>query len=227
MKVGIFGGHGGGEIAAMMIHRLAMAGMKIEITGYLNDRLPIGQQLLGGPVLCRFDEWKSVLGEIRFIAPLHKVMEMSLRRARIERLEIPAERWMTLIDPQTAIANNATVSHGTIVGPFSVIGPSSVIGRHVAIWPGAQIGHDAVIQDYAFVGRNSIISGYCRIGRGAFIGSQCVVREGCVVGEFSIVGAGSTVLNDVADGAMVAGNPARPISSRLKTATETQSTPRR
>lgn len=214
MKVGILGGNGGGEIAAQTLDRLASAKRDIEIVGYLNDRLPIGQQLLGGRVLCRFDEWHSLPADTQFIAPLHKVKEMGSRHERIERLGIPAGRWMTLIDPQTAVANDTTVSHGTMVGSFSVIGPSSVIGRHVAIWPGAQIGHDAVIEDYAFVGRNSIISGYCRIGRGAFIGSQCVVREGCTIGDFSIVGAGSTVLSDVADGITVAGNPARLIASR-------------
>jgi UDP-2-acetamido-3-amino-2,3-dideoxy-glucuronate N-acetyltransferase len=47
------------------------------------------------------------------------------------------------------------------------------------------------------------------IRRGASIGSNVTILCGVTVGARSVVGAGSVVLRDVPDGAVVAGNPAR------------------
>lgn len=53
-----------------------------------------------------------------------------------------------------------------------------------------------------------------RVRRGASIGSGVTILCGVTIGENAIVGAGSVVTKDVSDGAVVAGNPARPIKAR-------------
>lgn len=50
-----------------------------------------------------------------------------------------------------------------------------------------------------------------RIGRHVWIGAGALVLPGVSVGDGAIIGAGSVVTRDVAAGATVAGNPARPI----------------
>lgn len=52
------------------------------------------------------------------------------------------------------------------------------------------------------------------VGRGAFVGARAFVLPGLTLGEHCIVGAMSVVTRDVPPGVIVAGNPARPISSR-------------
>jgi UDP-2-acetamido-3-amino-2,3-dideoxy-glucuronate N-acetyltransferase len=56
-----------------------------------------------------------------------------------------------------------------------------------------------------------------RIKKGASIGSGATLLCGITVGEKAIVGAGSVVTKDVPDGAVVAGNPARPLRTAAKT----------
>lgn len=51
------------------------------------------------------------------------------------------------------------------------------------------------------------------IKRGASIGSNATILCGVTVGERAIVGAGAVVTKDVPPGAIVAGNPARPLHS--------------
>ncbi|MGH7040149.1 MAG: sugar O-acetyltransferase [Stellaceae bacterium] len=51
-----------------------------------------------------------------------------------------------------------------------------------------------------------------RIGRHVWIGGGAILLPGVTVGDGAIIGAGSVVTRDVAAGATVAGNPARPIA---------------
>jgi acetyltransferase EpsM len=211
MRIAIFGGKGGAEIAAHSVARLAEAWPGIALVGYLNDQLAPGAALTGGTVLGPFASWTELPGDVRFLAPLHKPKEMRARHERVLGLGVPDDRWAKLVDPGAVVAPNATVAAGSVVGPLVVIGPSCSLGHHVACWPAAQIGHDVEIGDFVFLARGSIVGGYCAIGTGAYVGIGAVIRERCRVGRFAVVGAGAVVIADVPDGAMVAGNPARVI----------------
>lgn len=50
-----------------------------------------------------------------------------------------------------------------------------------------------------------------RIGRNVWIGGGAIIVPGVTVGDDAVIGAGAVVTRDVAPGATVAGNPARPI----------------
>jgi sugar O-acyltransferase (sialic acid O-acetyltransferase NeuD family) len=213
MRIAIFGGKGGGEIAAHSFVRLAEAWPGAALAGYLNDQLAPGTALLGGTVLGAFSTWTELPRDVRFVAPLHKAKEMPERHARVRGLGLPDERWATLIDPAAIVAPDASIGAGSVLGPLAVVGPSCVLGRHVACWAAAQVGHDVTVGDFVFLGRGSIVSGYCSIASGAYLGSGAVVRERCRVGEYAVVGAGAVVIADVPDGTVVAGNPARAIGT--------------
>jgi len=49
-----------------------------------------------------------------------------------------------------------------------------------------------------------------RIGRDVWIGGGAILLPGVTIGDGAVIGAGSVVTRDVAAGATVAGNPARP-----------------
>jgi maltose O-acetyltransferase len=48
------------------------------------------------------------------------------------------------------------------------------------------------------------------IGRDCWIGGGAIIQPGVTIGDRVIVGAGAVVTKDVADDAIVVGNPARP-----------------
>jgi acetyltransferase-like isoleucine patch superfamily enzyme len=52
------------------------------------------------------------------------------------------------------------------------------------------------------------------VRKGATIGTGATILGGVTIGERAFVGAGSVVTRDVPPGAVVAGNPARPLGKK-------------
>lgn len=57
------------------------------------------------------------------------------------------------------------------------------------------------------------MTGPVRLGSGCFVGAGATILAGVSVGARALVGAGALVHSDVAEGARVAGVPARPVDS--------------
>lgn len=206
--IAIFGGKGGGEVSAQ---HLVAAGAQDRILGFLNDQHPVGTKIAGFDVLGGFDDWKSLPGNTRFVAPLHKVKEAQARSQLVEALDIPEERWTSICHPFASIASSATLGPGATIGAFVDVQPSVTLGRHVAIRSSAYIAHDVQLEDFVFIGAGTAIAGYCQVGHGAFVGINSAIHENTKIGAFAVVGMGSGVTRDVADYEIVAGTPARHI----------------
>ena len=87
------------------------------------------------------------------------------------------------------------------------------IGDDVTLAPRVHIlAHDASTK--AFLGYTKI--GQVKIGNRVFIGAGTVILPGITIGNDVIVGANSTVTHDILDGMVVAGCPAKVISTTEK-----------
>lgn len=114
---------------------------------------------------------------------------------------------------------DATIDIGQDVG---ISGGSICAAVHVSIGDGTLLGADVVVADTDFHPvrhthrRHAPVPAPApgdavRIGRNVFIGTRAVVLKGSTIGDDAVVGAGAVVTGDVAQGAIVAGNPARPL----------------
>lgn len=119
------------------------------------------------------------------------------------------------------------------IGTFVEIQKGAVIGKRVKVSSHTFICEGVTVEDEVFIGhgvmfindkypRSTTGNGslqteadwVCtptRIKKRASIGSNATILCGVTIGEGALVGAGSVVTHDVPDGAVVAGNPARPI----------------
>lgn len=77
-----------------------------------------------------------------------------------------------------------------------------------------QIGHNSVTGENTLVMANVVLCGGALVGRDCWIAPNSVIKQKVRIGNRVIVGLGSVVLNDVPDGIVVAGVPAKPLKDK-------------
>ncbi len=114
-----------------------------------------------------------------------------------------------LVHPTAYVSKKVVISDGSQIMAKAIIQTNSFIGENVVINSGSIVEHDCTIENHVFIAPGVVISGGCIIGEGAFIGSGATIIQGIKIGKKAIIGAGAVVINDVSDGVIVKGIPAR------------------
>lgn len=142
------------------------------------------------------------------------------RMAVCERFLKAGFKPVSIISRQAIVMGPAEIGEGAIICGFCMITTNIRIGRffHANIY--SYVEHDAVIGDYVTFAPRVNCNGNVTIKDLAYIGAAAAIRQGergrpTVIGRGAVVGMGAIVLNSVADGAIVAGNPAKPIRSTV------------
>ena len=121
---------------------------------------------------------------------------------------------------------NTRIGEGCNIGQNVTIGPDVAIGRDCKIQNNVSVYKGVTLEDGVFCGPSMVFTNIVnprakipkmhqlrltRVKRGATLGANCTIVCGHTIGRFAFVGAGAVVTADVADHALVVGNPARRI----------------
>lgn len=178
------------------------------VRGFLDDDSGLhGTTIAGLPVVGGTDLLlNSILEAARII--------VAIGRAPL-RLELTEHFLKVGLDVVSAIHRSAVISPsadiglGTCVCAGAVINPDASIGNAVIVNTGATVDHDCVIEDGAHLSPGVHLAGRVHIERLCFLGTGVSVAPRVRIGAGSLVGAGSVVVDDISDGVLALGVPAR------------------
>ncbi len=208
-------GLGSGGHAKVVIEILRAAG-QYEVTGLLDrDVSTHGQSVLGVPVIGD-DSFLAELIECginHFFIGVGSTGDASLRR---QLFELGLKLHMCpvgAVDPRAIVSPSAVVGNGITVMPGAIINACATLGADVIVNTGAIIEHDCVVGDHAHVAPGARLAGGVRLGVGVHIGIGAVVKQLVSIGDGAVVGSGAVVIRDVPPNVVVAGVPARRLST--------------
>lgn len=117
------------------------------------------------------------------------------------------------IDKNVKIGNNVKIQNNNSIYEGVTLGDGVFIGTNVSFindrYP------RSIMRDGRQVTPGDWEKGKTKVCYGASIGAGAVIMCGVTIGKFAMVAAGSVVLEDVPDFAMVAGNPAKIIKENI------------
>ena len=120
----------------------------------------------------------------------------------------------------SVIGENCSIGQNVMIGPNVRVGNGCKIQNNVAIYDGVELADNVFCgPSCVFTNVNNPRANVSRkdefrktpIGSGASIGANATIVCGHSLGMFCFIGAGAVVTKDVADFALMAGNPARRI----------------
>jgi UDP-2-acetamido-3-amino-2,3-dideoxy-glucuronate N-acetyltransferase len=143
------------------------------------------------------------------------------------------------VHPEAIVGEGAKIWINVQIREKAQIGRNSIISKDVYIDHGVRVGNDCKIQnsvsvysgvtiaDKVFIGPNVSFTNDkiprafneawqitpTEVMLGASIGANATIVCGVIIGEYAMVAAGAVVTKNVAPYTLVAGNPARPVST--------------
>jgi sugar O-acyltransferase (sialic acid O-acetyltransferase NeuD family) len=118
-----------------------------------------------------------------------------------------------LVHPTATVAADALVGDGLLAPAGSSVGSGARLGRHVLLNVNAVVESGSVLADHVTLSPGSVVGADARLGEAVLVGVGAVVAPGVRVGREAVVGAGARVVDDIGEGTVVVGRPARVIGS--------------
>lgn len=184
---------------------------KYKIIGFLDDDLTkLGEFYNGIEVIGTLSFLKKLSFDERNLNVFVPIGNNQTRKNIIEYARTLNLRTPGFIHPSANIHKSTQIGSTVYILPGSHLMPFVSIKDNVMISMGVNIAHHSCLDENCFVSQGSNIGASINIGCNTFIGIGSTIMTGVKkIGRDTIIGAGSVVIKDLPDNAVVVGNPGR------------------
>lgn len=212
--------------AEEIIQFISSAKKKTPVKVYVNTTAPVafGSAQVFGQVgsYVVFGEWDELSPILEANAPVitDLVVEQDRRNSAVPLLDM--RHIKARIEPGAFIRDKVEIGDGAVIMMGAVINIGAIIGAGTMIDMGAVLGGRATVGANCHIGAGAVLAGVVEpasatpviVEDGVLIGANAVVIEGVHIGKNAVVAAGSIVIDDVPENAVVAGCPARVLKTK-------------
>ena len=208
-----------------IIRYIAESKKKTPVKLYVKEKAPLDYgdaKVFGAGDKVVFGEWSELkpLLESQRDRIEDIVIENDCRNSAIPMLD--KKDIQARIEPGAIIREQVEIGKNAVIMMGAVINIGAVVGEGTMIDMGAILGVRATVGKNCHIGAGAVLAGVIEpasavpvvIEDGVLVGANAVVVEGVHVGRNAVVAAGSVVLEDVPENAVVAGVPARVIKQK-------------
>lgn len=191
-------------------HKYLIDQGQYDIVAFLDDDTgKIGQTINGVPVVSEIMDFtklkKMDVGAVFCPMGDNKLRLEYLRSCQAEGFRTPG-----FIHKSVIIPDDIRIGQGVYILPGSIIMPFVEIRDFAMISMGVKVAHHTILREASFLSTGVNLGASIDFGQCAFAGIGSIITTGISrVGYFATIGAGAVIIRDVADHAVVVGNPGR------------------
>lgn len=185
---------------------------EFELLGFLDDVSP-GRRIYGATIL----GGRERLATLRDEGVAHLIVAIGDCDVRLRLAEVGRQSGFGLaraIHPRSVVAGDAVVGEGSVIAAGAVVGSAARIGANAIVNTCASVDHGCIVGDGVHLSPGVHLGGGVAVGEAAWIGIGAAVADRVAIGARSVVGAGAVVLEDVPEGVVAWGVPARVVRER-------------
>lgn len=207
---GVYGAGGAGRGILPLLRRKAKTANANLV--FIDDALP--NRIINGHNVLTWREFLDIpaKGRRACLAVSHPAIRSELAK----KCTAADVQLLSAIAENVTIMDEVVIGEGACLSPFVTVGPNTQIGKffHANLY--SYVEHDCIVGDFVTFAPGAKCNGSIVIEDQVYVGSGAIIKQGArdrplVIGAKAIIGMGAIVTKDVAPGATVIGNPARPL----------------
>jgi sugar O-acyltransferase (sialic acid O-acetyltransferase NeuD family) len=193
-------------LAARAARQDSRDGQAFDVVGALDDNPALtGTRILDIPVLGT----TQLLAQIPHDAVIVAIGDNTRREQLSTEFIRRGEHLISARHPHASVGADVEIGPGCVVSAGAVITPGVRLGTGVVLNTRCSVDHHSTIDAFAHVSPGATIGASVTIGARSLIGLGANVMSFRRIGADSIIGAGALVSDDVPDGVVAVGVPAK------------------